>query len=127
MGMATKPAKSPGRVVKLTKPKLPEPPRPLGDVGLALWREVTRNYMFADPASIECLFQACSATDRAERCRVIIDQDGEMIAAKEGVRSHPLLRDELANRAFAVRALSQLGLDLEPVKAMGRPPGLSFA
>jgi hypothetical protein len=50
---------------------------------------------------------------------------GEMITSRGLVRSHPLLRDELANRAFAVRAIQRLGLDLEPVKAIGRPPGIA--
>jgi hypothetical protein len=31
------------------------------------------------------------------------------------VRSHPLLRDELQNRALTARLLGKLGLDLEPV------------
>jgi hypothetical protein len=33
------------------------------------------------------------------------------------------LRAELANRAFVVRSLARLGLDVEPVRPMGRPPG----
>ena len=36
----------------------------------------------------------------------------------------PLLKHELAARAFVVRTLARLGLDLEPVRAgPGRPPG----
>ena len=124
--MATKPAKAPARVVRLTRPQLPRPPRPLGPHGLSLWTEIVRNYEFSDPASIECLFQGCSAVERAERCRQQIDEQGEMIQGKDGMRSHPLLRDELQNRAFALRALANLGLDLEPIKGMGRPAGARF-
>jgi hypothetical protein len=49
-----------------------------------------------------------------------------MIKAKTGLRSNPLLRDELQNRAFLVRALARLGMDLEPVRAPGRPPGPAY-
>ena len=36
------------------------------------------------------------------RCAEQIDADGEMIRTKEGMRTHPLLRDEMADRAFVV-------------------------
>jgi len=80
-------------------------------------------YDIIDAGGWETLRQACCACDRAEACRRIIDEQGEMIATRLGIRSHPLLRDELANRAFVTKAISRLGLDLEPVKALGRPAG----
>jgi hypothetical protein len=61
------------------------------------------------------LSQACFAASRADRCRAIIDRDGELLRAGKAVRSHPLLRDKLQNRALAARLLGKLGLDLEPV------------
>ena len=73
-----------------------EPPSALDAVGRALWSEVTRLYAFDDPGSIEVLFQACACRSRAERCRKLIDQQGEMIATRTGLRGHPLLRDEIA-------------------------------
>ena len=91
---------------------------------MALLRAVVANYEFADPGSIEILYQACAASDRAERCRAIIDADGEMIRTKGGTRSHPLLRDELNNRALTARLIGRLGMDLEPLRSgPGRPPG----
>jgi hypothetical protein len=105
-------------------PDHPAPPGKLGETGTALWRAVTTNYEFADPGSTEILFQAWAAADRAEACRRIVDQDGELIRTKAGTRSHPLLRDELNNRTFVVRSLGRLGLDLEPLRSgPGRPPG----
>ena len=80
-----------------------------------------------DPGSVEILFQACASADRAERCRAIIDQDGELVRTKAGTRSHPLLRDELNNRALTARLIGRLGLDLEPVRSPGRPGGPGFA
>jgi phage terminase small subunit len=113
-------------IPKSPEPDYPEPPRHLGEHGMALWKRVVETYAFDDPGSTETLFQACAAVDRAERCREQIDRDGEMIKAKTGMRSNPLLRDELANRAFAVRALARLGMDLEPVRAPGRPGGPAY-
>ena len=105
---------------------LPVPPG-LGEIGAGLWREVTKMYAFDDPASLEMLRQACAATDRAERCAAEVNEHGEMIRTKAGLRANPLLRDELGFRALAARLLSKLGLDLEPIKAHGRPAGGSFA
>jgi hypothetical protein len=101
------------------------PPPHLDETGAALWREVTSIFEFDDPASYQVLAQACAACSRAEKCRQIIDDEGEMLRLKNGItRAHPLLRDELANRAFCVRALSKLGLDLQPLRSgPGRPPG----
>jgi hypothetical protein len=99
------------------------PPRPLGEHGMALWREVTSSYQFDDPASVETLAQACGALDRAEACREAIDTDGVTVRTKAGVRDHPLLKHEIAARSFVVRTLARLGLNLEPIQAVGRPGG----
>jgi hypothetical protein len=102
----------------------PPPPGHLGPIGVDLWRDITAAYEFEDRASYETLAQACAAAERAEKCRVQIDQDGELIRTKAGVRDHPLLKHEIAARSFTVRTLARLGLDLEPVRAgPGRPPG----
>jgi hypothetical protein len=99
------------------------PPPNLGEVGASLWRDVVAAYEFSDRASYETLSQACAAADRAARCAEQINADGELLKTRAGPRAHPLLRDELANRAFSVRCLEKLGLDLEPVRTMGRPGG----
>jgi hypothetical protein len=117
--LAKKPALN---VVNLVR-KVPEPPAELGEHGRALWHSVMEQYEITDAGGWETLRQACCACDRAEACRKIIDDQGEMITIGRQVRSHPLLRDELANRAFVVKSIQRLGLDLEPVKAIGRPPG----
>jgi len=72
------------------------------------------------------LAQACGALDRAESCRAHISRDGEVLRSKAGVRANPLLRDELNNRAFVVKTLRQLGLDSEPIRTVGRPPGPGY-
>jgi hypothetical protein len=110
-------------VTPLPANNLPRPPCKLGATGLSLWRDILSAYDFGDRASLETLAQACASADRAEACRKQIDSDGELIRTKTGVRDHPLLKHELAARAFVVRSLARLGLDLEPVRpAAGRPP-----
>jgi hypothetical protein len=112
------------KVIPASSPVRVEPPRPLGAHGAALWQAITRDYEFSDPGSVEVLCQSCAALDRAEECAREIAKDGQMLRTKTGMREHPLLKHELANRAFTVRALSRLGLDLEPLHDRpGRPSG----
>jgi len=80
-----------------------EPPRPLGLHGRALWNSVQGAYRIDDVGGIELLAQACAAADRVE-------------ALAE-------LRDELQGRAFIVRTIERLGLNLETIKPVGHPPG----
>lgn len=88
------------------------PPRELGKQGMALWRQITHEYAIEAPGSIELLAQACSALDRAEACRGRIDDDGEAITTRAGeIKDHPLLKHELAARAFLARTLFRLGLE----------------
>jgi hypothetical protein len=106
--------------------KVPTPPAKLGASGMSLWRDITAAYQFEDRASYQALYEACAAADRAESCRKQIDADGEVIRTKMGLKDHPLLKHELAARAFIVRTLGRLGLDLEPVRpGPGRPPGFA--
>jgi hypothetical protein len=116
-------AKKPSLTLVNLVRNVPEPPDELGVYGRRLWQSVHEQYDIADAGGLETLRQACAAADRAERCRKIIDEQGEMLTVRGQVRAHPLLRDELANRAFVTRAIARLGLDLEPVKPIGRPPG----
>jgi hypothetical protein len=101
-----------------------QPPRPLGKHGMALWRSIMDEYGISDSAGIELLCQACQGLDRAEACREQIDEVGEVgIVNGVAVKEHPLLKIELANRAFVVRTLERLGLNSEVPKAIGRPTG----
>jgi hypothetical protein len=120
---STVPKKPQLSVVNLVR-TVPEPPPEVGEHGRKLWLSVMAQYDIHDAGGQATLAQACHAADRAERCRQIIDEQGEIIHIRGQVRSHPLLRDELANRAFLTKAIQRLGLDLEPIKSIGRPPGV---
>src|SRR3954470_9153826 len=111
------------KLVPSTPPTGHQPPRTLGEHGSNLWRSVHAEYGIEDAGGIELLAQACSALDRAEECAGHIASDGVVIRGKTGLKEHPLLKHEIAARSFVVRTLSRLGLDVEAIKPMGRPPG----
>jgi len=79
--------------------------------------------MIHDTGGIELLAQACAAEDRAENLADAIARDGEVIHSRTGVpKTHPAVKDELACRAFIVKTLERLGLNVEAIKQPGRPP-----
>jgi hypothetical protein len=52
-----------------------------------------------------------------------IMRDGATVYSDSGVpRSHPGIKDELNARALVVRTLERLGLNVEAVRPVGRPP-----
>jgi hypothetical protein len=112
--------------LKLIKPAANgnAPPRTLGHHGQSLWDRVLSEYDMHDVAGRELLTLACQALDRTEALREAIDRDGELIVSRTGgLREHPSIKPELANRAFVVKTLTKLGLDLEPLRTgPGRPP-----
>jgi hypothetical protein len=97
------------------------PPRPLGP---QLWDRVQSEYRISDCGGIELLAQACAALDRAEGLAAVIAADGNVIHTRTGVpKTHPGIKDELACRAFVVRTLERLGVNVESVTpSAGRPP-----
>lgn len=101
----------------------PQPPRKLGEHGMRLWRSVHAEYSIEDIGGIELLAQAAQALDRAEALAERINADGETIHSKTGLKSHPSIKDEIACRAFVVRTLQKLGLNIESIKPVGRPGG----
>jgi len=121
--MVEKPPKSPFSVVTALPLQVPDPPRPLGSAGMALWRAIQAEYNIVDQGGQTMLLVGCQALDRAERLRIQIDADGEVIRLRNGsVRAHPAIRDEVACRAQVMRAIEKLGLNYEAVKTVGRPP-----
>jgi hypothetical protein len=88
-----------------------------------MWRSILAEYAIDEVAGLEMLCHACAALDTAEACAAQVAADGPVIRTKGGgIREHPALRPELASRSFIVRTLARLGLDAEPIKAIGRPP-----
>jgi hypothetical protein len=97
-------------------------PSTLGETGRALWSRVQAEYAVSDVGGRELLFQACAAADRCAALSARISEDGEVIRTKTGLKSHPSIRDEIQCRAFIVRTIAKLGLDVEPIRSgVGRP------
>jgi hypothetical protein len=113
------------KIVKPSSSSSPRPPRKLGKPGNDLWQSINAAYDISDAGGIEMLVQACLTQDRVEQCATQIETDGPVILIKGVLREHPLLRAELAGRTFVVRTLQRLGLDVEVIKPVGRPPGRS--
>jgi hypothetical protein len=103
-----------------------QPPGHLREDGLALWRGVQHEYRIDDPAGLELLRQAAEAADRIASCRRQIDESGELLVIKGVPRVNPLCAVERDQRAALVRCIRNLNLDIEPLKARGRPAGASF-
>src|SRR5262245_58806056 len=102
------------------------PPVALGEVGQKLWQSIQSQYRIEDAGGIELLRQACLAADRAERCRRIINTDGELIEGQNGgpPKEHPLLKSEHLARSYVAQTLTRLGLNVEPLRpGVGRPSG----
>jgi hypothetical protein len=97
---------------------------------LNLWTRITGGYDISDACGRELLLLACEATDRAVALRTIIDAEGMIVRTRTGLKDHPLLRHELANRALVSKLLVRLGLDMEaqptPPSGVGRPPSGSI-
>jgi len=98
------------------------PPAKLREPGRKLWQTIMSEYDFQDAGGLEVLAQICAAQDRVEALREAIDRDGETVHTRNGPRAHPALRDELHGRAFICRALERLGVTVEAIRPVGRPP-----
>jgi hypothetical protein len=97
------------------------PPSNLGKTGRTLWQSVMNEYDIRDSGGQQMLQQICEAADRVAEFSTIIKRDGPVVRTKMGPKDHPLLKHEQAARSFIVRSLGRLGLDVEPLKAVGRP------
>jgi len=119
--------KPPLSIVNLPS-SLPKPPKNLGSAGVTLWRSILTEYDIPDSGGLALLEQTAFAYERAERLRIEIDRDGEIVRWRGGMREHPGLRAELAARSFIVRTLQRLGINLEVVRpASGQRPSPTWS
>lgn len=114
-------AKKTLELVRTTKSTWADPPRNLDKAGRSLWDRIMSDYQIEDSGGLEMLGQACAALDRAEECRSLVASEGILIKVKGGLRENPAAKIELANRAFVVRTLGHLGLEIEATNQDDRP------
>lgn len=102
-------------------PTVLSPPATLGETGSKLWQSIMSEYRIEDSGGREMLKQICEAADSVAEFSAIIAHDGAVVRTKHGPKDHPLVKHALAARSFVVRSLHRLGLDVEPIRSIGRP------
>ena len=107
--------------LKLVQPSRKRSTTALGSEGKRFFDHVQREYGIEDAGGLSLLIQAARCLDRAEACRAQIEDEGMLIDTKIGPKEHPLLKSEQTARSLHVRCVKELGIALEPKKAMGRP------
>lgn len=80
------------------------------------WRRVVSDYELPSDALL-ILRTAAEAWDRAQQARLEIAQDGLVLNG----RRHPAVDIEAQSQSLFLRAMKQLGLDIEPPGPIGRP------
>src|SRR5262245_51822678 len=109
---------------KSPKPQFPKPPKTLGAEGRKLWKRIAEAYNL-DEAAMVFLETACLFQDRASGATAVIAEKGIAFTDRWGqLRPNPACQIERDSRAGKLRALKQIGLDLEPLHDRpGRPAG----
>jgi len=87
-------------------PSILPAPADLGPAGKKLWQDITQEFTLETAAEVQQFYEACVMEDRAVQLRARIDAEGVMPETLR--RDHPLLKHELAARAFVVRTLANL-------------------
>lgn len=99
-------------------------PRHLGKDGRDLWAALQRDYGIADSAGLTLLTTAAEALDRMRKAQKLIAQHGEVTPDRYGgLRANPAITIEKDARNGLLAAIRALNLDVEPLKAIGRPGG----
>jgi len=99
---------------------LPPAPKGLSGESSRLWRAVVEGFDLP-PHALMTLHVAAQALDRLRQAQRVIEADGIVVAGRQGPKPHPAIRIEEQARIAYLRAIRELGLDLEE-PAASRPP-----
>lgn len=89
-----------------------------------MWRDFVAEYGIDDVGGRRILETALEAHDRMRAAQRTIRKHGATYQDRFGQpQMHPSVRVERDSRAAWLGALKALSLDIEPVKAIGRPSG----
>jgi hypothetical protein len=102
-----------------------QPPAGASALALRWYHDVMQTYAITDMDGRMTLHAIVRSFDRAERCRELIEAQGEVVTGRDGqVRVHPLCAAERDARAAMMQALRHLDIGvLAPTVRPGRPPG----
>ena len=116
--MPAEPARLPVRG-PTTAPDVPPAPKHLSEEAAALWRDVLVTFEL-EPHHRSILERALEALDRLRQAQAAIDRDGITVQGRFGPKAHPATALERDSRIAYLRAIRELGLDLEAPAS--RPP-----
>jgi len=98
-------------------------PSGLSPEASAFFRELQGEYEIQDATGVMYMRRSCEALDRLRDAQRQIKRDGAVISDKKGsVKQHPAISIEKEAHRQMMEALKALNLDIEPLKAVGRPP-----
>jgi P27 family predicted phage terminase small subunit len=107
----------------MSKRRIPPAPENLTAEAAAWWDRIVSGWDLDDPGLL-ILQSVCETFDRMRQAQQQIKEEGATIRDRFGqLKQHPAVLTELHNRAAMLRNLKLLGLDLEPIGPVGRPPG----
>ena len=88
------------------------------------WRQIQQEYNITDRAGLLILLTSLESLDRYREAQIAIKADGACFKDRWGqVKVNPMCIIEKDSRNAFYQGLKALNLDLEPLKAIGRPGG----
>ena len=88
------------------------------------WKRIQTEYNITDPGGLLILLTALESLDRLREAQFVIKEHGSCIMDRFGVlKQNPMCNVERDSRTAFYAGLKALNLDLEPLKALGRPGG----
>lgn len=100
----------------VAKTSKPAPAKHLSPEGVKLWHRLHDGHVIDDPAGLTLLDSLCSAYDRAEAARKILDKEGLVVEGRQGTKPHPAVMIEHNARQSMHAALRLLRLSPEEVR-----------
>src|ERR1700730_11603229 len=111
----------------MKKPTMTEhirPPKWLSRAAQKWWRRLRDDFGIEDSAGVALLTAAAEALDRTREAEAQVKAEGLTVLDRwQQAKPHPCVGVARDSRAQMMAALKALRLDIEPVKAVGRPPG----
>jgi P27 family predicted phage terminase small subunit len=101
------------------KPRRPRSPQHLTAEARRFWRQVVDEYQL-EAHHLRILETGCEALDRMRQAQALIASEGMTVDGRFGPKQHPAVAVERDSRIALLRAIRELGLDVEaPAQSRG--------